>query len=83
MVVIRPLINKYNLNRIDKKYRPVSNLTLISKVFERAVLDQLYQHCMCNDFYSVFQSAYKEIPVVKLPYFELSVAWYRQWTIHK
>ena len=38
----------------------LSNLAFISKLIERAVVEQLNQHCTCNDIHSVFQSAYKE-----------------------
>ena len=56
IALVRPLIKKCNLDRIDKNYRPDSNLAFISKLIEGAVLDQLNQHCTYNDIHSLFQS---------------------------
>ena len=51
--------------------RPVSNLQFISKLTERAVLDQLHSHMVRFDLYPALQSAYRqghstEIALVKL-----------------
>ena len=40
-------------------YRPVSNLTIISKIFEKCVLKQLSQHLELNNLFCKFQSAYR------------------------
>ena len=58
-IVVRPLIKKCNLHRIDENFRPVSYVAFVSKLIERAVLDQLNWHCTYNVIHSVFQSAYK------------------------
>ena len=63
IVVVRPLIKKSILYRIDKSYRLVNNLAFISKLIEKAVLYQLNEHCTCNDIHSAVQSAHT---VVKL-----------------
>ena len=60
ITVMRPLIKKCNLDRIDKNYRSVSNHAFKSKFVEKAVLYQLNEHCTYNDIHAVFQSAYKE-----------------------
>jgi hypothetical protein len=35
--IVKPLLKKDNLDKIPKNYRPVSNLTFVSKVIEEAV----------------------------------------------
>ena len=42
-------------------YRPVSNLSFISKVIEKAVAHQLNDHLATNDLYEIYQSAYKRL----------------------
>ena len=42
-----------------KNYRPVSNLTFISKTIERAVANQLNGHLLTNNLHEAHQSAYK------------------------
>ena len=41
VVVIRPLLKKIGLELTASNYRPVSNLTFLSKVVEKAALNQL------------------------------------------
>ena len=38
--IVRPLLKKAGLDLIEKNYRPVSNLPFISKIVEKAVLNQ-------------------------------------------
>ena len=42
-----------------KKYRPVSNLTFVSKILEKVVLKQLEEHLVNNELMDVLQSAYR------------------------
>ena len=42
-------------------YRPVSNLSFISKVIEKAVAHQFNDHLTTNDLYEIYQSAYKHL----------------------
>lgn len=59
--VIKPLLKKENLDcNILKNYRPVSNLTFLSKVLERAVAMQLKQYMSDHNLHEPFQSAYKQ-----------------------
>ena len=60
IAVVRSLIKKCNLDRINKHYRPVSNLAFILKLIEKGVLYKLNEHCTYNDVQSAFQSAYKK-----------------------
>ena len=59
--LIRPLLKKTGLDSdILKNYRPVSNLTFISKIIEKVVSGRLNEHMHNNNMYDPLQSAYKE-----------------------
>jgi hypothetical protein len=58
--VVTPLLKKPNLDaELLKNYRPVSNLSFISKLIERVVAIHLSDHLMTNNLEEVMQSAYK------------------------
>ncbi len=57
--IIKPLLKKMGLELIEKNYRPVSNLTYISKLVERAVAQQLLDHLKDNNLMDIYQSAYR------------------------
>ena len=60
--ILRPLIKKALLDsNVLKNFRPVSNLTFISKVIEKVVAVQLKQHFHTNCLNDILQSAYKEM----------------------
>ena len=42
-----------------KKFRPVSNLSFVSKLIERAAFNQIHGHLVRNNLYPVAQSAYR------------------------
>ena len=42
-----------------KNYRPVANLSFISKKIEKAIATQIHSHLINNDIVDNFQSAYK------------------------
>ena len=56
---IIPLLNDLN------SYRPIYNLSLISKVLEKNVSCCLNVHLNCNHQSNVFQSAYKQFPATE------------------
>ena len=59
---VTPLIKKLILDcEIFKNYRPVSNLSFVSKLIERIVCMQLVDHRKENDLYEIFQSAYRQL----------------------
>ena len=59
---LTPLIKKIILDaEILKNYRPVSNLSFLSKLIERIVCVQLVNHLDKNGLYEVFQSAYRQM----------------------
>ena len=57
--LIKPLLKKMGLQLIDKNYRPVSNLSYLSKLIERAVAVQLINHLKENNLMDLYQSAYR------------------------
>ena len=58
--IISTLIKKQGLDsEILKNYRPVANLSFISKIIEKAIATQIHSHLINNDIVDNFQSAYK------------------------
>ena len=57
--IIRPLIKKSGLDLTCNNYRPVSNLTFLSKVLDKGVLSQFMEHCDTNELMPDYQSAYR------------------------
>ena len=58
---ISPLIKKPGLNSESlQNYRPVQNLSFISKVVERVVAKQLTSHMRENNLHEQMQSAYRQ-----------------------
>jgi hypothetical protein len=59
--LVTPLLKKPSLDPLVlSNYRPVSNLTFVSKVVERVVSKQLMIHLHHHDLYPKFQSAYRQ-----------------------
>ena len=59
---VTPLLKRAILDcEILKNYRPVSNLSFISKLIERVVCVQLIDHLKHNNLYELFQSAYRQL----------------------
>lgn len=59
--IVRPLLKKHNLDPNDlKNYRPVSNLSFLSKLLEKVILDQLNRHLLAHNLLQPFQSAYRK-----------------------
>ena len=57
----RPLLKKTGLDsHILKNYRPVSNLTFISKVIRKVVSGRLNKHLIKNSMFDPLQSAYRD-----------------------
>ena len=60
LAIVRPLLKKIGLDLIGKNYRPVSNLPFLSKVLEKAALDQFIAHCDNHSLLPDYQSAYRK-----------------------
>ena len=58
--LVPPILKKNGFDTIYKNYKPVSNLSFISKVTERAVFLQIDNHMKKHDLYSSLQSAYRK-----------------------
>ncbi|KAL8610879.1 hypothetical protein ACOMHN_056734 [Nucella lapillus] len=58
--IVTPLLKKPTLDVNDlKNFRPVSNLSFVSKVIEKIVLSQLSTHLSSNQLFNPYQSAYR------------------------
>ena len=58
--IVRPLLKKPSLDQnCLKNYRPVSNLSFLSKVLEKIVLSQLLDHLTHNHLLNPHHSAYR------------------------
>ena len=60
MSIVQPLIKKLGLELIMSNYRPISNLPFISKVTEKAVLEQFVTYANDNHLFPSYQSAYRK-----------------------
>ena len=60
LAILRPLLKKANLDLVDCNYRPVSNLTFVSKLVEKVMLLQIEEHLDLNMLNITYQSAYKK-----------------------
>ena len=59
--VVRPIIKDKNGNKDEyKNYRPVSNLTFLSKLIEKCANSQLQAYLQTNNLYPKYQSAYRK-----------------------
>ena len=58
--IVLPLIKKPCLDpQVLKNYRPVSNLSFLSKVIEKVISSRILTHIADNDLIDKFQSAYR------------------------
>jgi hypothetical protein len=58
--LVSPLLKKPTLDaNVLKNYRPISNLTFISKIIEKLVHAQLCDYLVANSLFNPFQSAYR------------------------
>ena len=58
--IVMPLMKKAGAGTNLANYRPVSNLSFISKLVERVVVDQLTSHMHVNAPLPAYQSAYRQ-----------------------
>lgn len=60
VAIVKPLIKKMSLNPEEfKNYRPVSNLSFLSKIIEKVVSLRLLEHLESNNLCEPMQSAYR------------------------
>ena len=58
--LVLPALKKFGLDIAYKIFRPVSSLSYVSKLSERAAADQLIDHMAINGLHLELQSAYKK-----------------------
>ena len=58
--LINLILKKPGLDLLYKNYRPVCNLQYISKLTEKVVFNQLYDHMVSNAIFPVLQSSYRK-----------------------
>ena len=58
--VVHPRLKKSKAEVIFPNLRPISNLTFVSKLTERAVFNQTHDHLTLHDLYPTAQSSYRE-----------------------
>lgn len=58
--VLSPKLKKDGLEITYNNFRPVSNLSFISKLTERAASSQFHEYMVVNDLYPAYQSAYRK-----------------------
>jgi hypothetical protein len=62
VAVVTPLLKKPSLDcDILGNYRPVSNLSMVSKLLEKVVSTRISEHCNVNGIVNTYQSAYKKV----------------------
>ena len=57
--IVKPLLKKPTLAHIKQNYRPVSNLSFLSKLVEKASLLSFQEHMDTYDLLPIYQSAYR------------------------
>ena len=58
--IVKPLLKKFTLNpEMFKNYRPVSNLSYVSKVIEKVIAVRLLLHRQNQNLLDSFQSVYR------------------------
>ncbi len=60
IAILKPLLKKRDLDPVFGNLRPISNLSSISKLTERAVVDQVQCYLTTNSLYPLLQSAYRK-----------------------
>ena len=60
VAVVQPLLKKVGLELIKFNYRPICNLTFMSKIIEKCMLHQLNIHCETYNLLPNYQLAYCE-----------------------
>ena len=77
--IVTPLLKKPSLDPNDlKNYRPVSNLSFMSKLLQKVVVSQLKSHVNSSTFSVVSSLPIDLVTVPKLPFLKLSMTFW-QW----
>ena len=60
----------------EENYRPISVLPVASRLFERLVLNQLYQHLNTNDLFAPSQSGFRTLHSTATALLKCTDDWY-------
>ena len=60
VALVVPFIKKLGLDPVFENFRPVSNVSLVSKIAEKSVIPQLLNHCSLHAPLPVHQSSYRQ-----------------------
>ena len=60
IALVKPLLKKVRLDLNHSNYRPVSNLSFLTKMVETCMLKQFNRHCTYNHLFPDYQSAYRQ-----------------------
>ena len=60
VAILTPILKKYGLDLVFENFRPVSNLSFVTKATEKAVVNQLFEHCGDNARLPTNQSSYRQ-----------------------
>ena len=63
--IVHPLLKKVGSELTPLNYRPVSNLSFLSKLLEKCALQQFNNHCDTNKLLPDYQSAYTKYYIVQ------------------
>ena len=58
--LINPILKQPGLDLLYKNYRPVNNLQYVSKLTEKVVFNQVYDHMVSNAIFPALQSSYRQ-----------------------
>ena len=58
--IVHPLLKELESELIPSNYRPVSNLSFLSKLLEKCALQQFNNHCISNKLLPNYQLAYRK-----------------------
>ena len=58
--LVKPILKKSNADLVFKNFRPVNNLSFLSKLTEKTVAHQTVNHMTTHNLIPVFQSAYRQ-----------------------
>ena len=60
LALVIPVLKKIGLELVFNSFRPVNNLSFVSKTAERSVIPQLFEHCNANAPFPSNQSSYRQ-----------------------
>ena len=58
--LVNPALKRNGLDLINENYRPISNLSFMSKITERAAAEQTHLHMTEHNWFPPCQSAYRK-----------------------